>query len=87
MNKGSCDRLEEVTAMAMHEMGEWGAVPAPLGAGLLSPEREAYVSHLRDVHDDGTFILAVTDRLEAPSTVVRRLVFEAEMLANYGVIY
>lgn len=58
----------------------YGPRPAP------SLDRFVYLEQLRLAHDDTGFKLARADSLEAPDPEVDRFVWEAEMLANYGVI-
>lgn len=65
----------------MHDMGEWGEAPC------VTPERFCYVQLLHRIHDPETLRLALYDMLRAPEEDVERLIFEAEMLANYGVLY
>jgi hypothetical protein len=64
----------------MHETGEYGASQLSL-----SEDRRIYLRYLRQIHDDEHFLLARHDQLSAPCDDVDRLVFEVEMLANYGV--
>jgi hypothetical protein len=70
----------------MHDMGEYGA-SRPDFAPTSSPSRERllYLRHLRAIHAEDEFRLARADMLQAPSEDVERLLFEAEMLANYDV--
>ncbi|GAB4279104.1 MAG: hypothetical protein Kow0056_12060 [Coriobacteriia bacterium] len=70
----------------MHEMGEWGSMPEFRAAEHPTRDRMIYLEYLREVHDDASFRLAVSDRLNPPRSEIDRLLFEAEMLANYGVV-
>ena len=68
----------------MGEMGDW----LPLGGevtGNISEDRRRYVDHLHAVHDEEMLRLALVDEVAASARDVVRLLFEAEMLANYGV--
>lgn len=53
--------------------------------GGISEDRRRYVDLLREVHDDQSLQLALSDEIVAPHADVERLLFETEMLANYWV--
>jgi len=68
----------------MSEMGDW----LPLGGevtGRISEDRRRYVDYLHVVHDEATLRLALVDEIDASPAEIVRMIFEAEMLANYGV--
>ena len=69
----------------MHEMSQWGSLPDRSRVRAPSKDRLTYLEHLREVHDDRGFRLALTDLMKAPDEEIETLLFEAEMLANYGV--
>lgn len=69
----------------MHEMGEWGSMPQRGGVSSPTKDRLVYLEHIRGAHDDEGFRLALTNQMRAPEVEIERLVWEVEMLANYGV--
>jgi hypothetical protein len=70
----------------MHEMGEWGVLPERSRTRGPTRDRLVYLEHLREVHDDDGFRLALCDELTAAGAELDRFLFEAEMLANYHVL-
>lgn len=64
-------------------MGEWGTSRSTANP---SRDRRVYVDYLREVHDEAGFRLACIDALAPPEEEIEELVYEAEMLANYGVV-
>lgn len=71
----------------MYDIGGYGS-SRPEGHVAYNPslERLQYLRFLRTAHDEEGFRQARADALVAPEDEVERLLFEAEMLANYDVI-
>ena len=70
----------------MHEMSQWGSLPDRSRVRAPSKDRLTYLEHLREVHDDRGFRLALTDMMTAPDEEVATFLREVENLANYGVV-
>lgn len=69
----------------VQDMGEWGTLGGAVNR--ISDSRRLYIEHLRKVHDDDyMFRMALADELEPGPDEIERMLFEAEMLANYGVV-